>query len=88
MNNNYMPVVTHEEYVCDYQLNIQFDNGEIKRVDCAPWLKGEVFELLKDIQYFRRFFTDGLSISWPNGADIAPETLYMSGKILDPSTKT
>lgn len=91
MNNNYMPVVTHAEYISDYKLNIAFDNGEIKQVDCAPWLRGEVFEPLKDMSYFRKFFVDGWSISWPNGADIAPETLYMSGQplsSLNPMTNT
>lgn len=56
--------------------NVTFDNGEEKIVDCMKWLKGEVFEPLKDRNNFKKFFVDGWSISWPNGADIAPETLY------------
>lgn len=72
----YMPVVIDAEYIRDYTIKITFDNGEEKIADCKKWLIGEVFEPLKDKGYFQRFFIDGWTISWPNGADIAPETLY------------
>ncbi|MCA1609254.1 MAG: DUF2442 domain-containing protein [Acidobacteria bacterium] len=49
-------------------------------VDCSKWIGGGVFEPLKDKKYFRKFFVDGWTISWPNGADIAPETLYEEGE--------
>ncbi len=79
MLNDYMPVVVNADYIADYKIKVTFDNGEIKEVDCFPCLKGEVFQALKDKEYFQKFFADGWSISWPNGADISPEFLYEKG---------
>lgn len=81
MNNEeymaYLPVVIDAEYIDGYKINITFDNGTEKVVDCEKWLDGGIFEQLKDKNEFKKFFVDGWSISWPNGADIAPETLYL-----------
>ena len=73
---NYIPVVVDAEYLDHYKIKVTFDNGEVKIADCFKWLNGEIFEPVKELQYFKKFFVDGWSISWPNGADIAPETLY------------
>ena len=78
----YMPVVIDAEYLSDYRIKVTFDNGQERIVDCYKWLKGELFEPLKDKQYFQKFFVDGWTISWPNGADIAPETLYEDREIV------
>jgi hypothetical protein len=48
--------------------------------DFSAWLHGPVFEPLKDQGYFQRFFLEGGTVTWPNGADIAPETLYERAK--------
>jgi Protein of unknown function (DUF2442) len=49
-------------------------------IDFAPWLEGVVFEPLKDVGYFQRFFPEGGTVTWPNRADIAPETLHERAK--------
>lgn len=72
----YMPVVIDAKYVSDYKVRITFDNGEVRVADLAKKLDRGVFKPLKDKKYFKKFFVDGWTISWPNGADIAPETLY------------
>jgi hypothetical protein len=53
-----------------------FNDHSEKTIDFRQWLEGPVFEPLKNPSYFRRFFLDGGTVAWPNGADIAPETLY------------
>jgi hypothetical protein len=73
---DYLPVVISASYVKDYTIQVTFDNGEQKVVDCSKWLNGGIFESLKEKEEFKKFFVDGWTIAWPNGADIAPETLY------------
>ena len=73
---DYMPVVIDAQYIQDYVIEITFDNGAKKRINFEHWLQGPIFEALKDREYFKKFFVDGWTIAWPNGADIAPETLY------------
>jgi hypothetical protein len=71
-----LPIVIRAEYRGDYRIRLTFNDGEQKTLDFRPWLDGPVFEPLKDRSYFERFFIDGGTVAWPNGADIAPETLY------------
>ncbi|MBI2156290.1 MAG: DUF2442 domain-containing protein, partial [Candidatus Rokubacteria bacterium] len=49
--------------------------------DFQPWLQGPIFEPLREVAYFREFFVAGSTVCWPNGADIAPETLYAATDI-------
>ncbi len=72
----YLPVVIDAKYLSDYKIRVTFDNGEERIADFAKWLNGGMYTPLEDIVYFRKFFVDGWTISWKNGADIAPETLY------------
>jgi hypothetical protein len=71
-----LPQVVKAEYRGDYRIRLTFNDGSEKTVDFQPWLNGPVFEPLKDQQYFQRFFLEGGTVGWPNGADIAPETLH------------
>ena len=69
--------VVEATYVSDYKIRIKFDDGIEAVVDFKKWVgSGPVFEALKDVDFFKKFTIDGGTITWPNGADIAPETLY------------
>lgn len=71
-----LPSVTKAKYVKDYLIEVKFNDGTKKVIDFEPWLTGPIFRPLKSKVYFKKFFVDGPTIAWPNGADIAPETLY------------
>ncbi|MGA7992552.1 MAG: DUF2442 domain-containing protein [Thermoanaerobaculia bacterium] len=70
------PIVTDARHIADYRLEVTFADGTQKAIHFSQWLKGPVFEPLKDVSYFKQFIVDGWTVSWPNGADIAPEALY------------
>ena len=70
------PRVVQAEYRGSYSIHLTFADGHDGTVDFSSWLNGPVFEPLHDEDYFKRFFVANSTVSWPNGADIAPETLY------------
>jgi hypothetical protein len=71
-----LPCVVRAEYRGGHRLRLVFHDGRQKTVDFSPWLAGPVFEPLKEATYFQRCFLEAGTVTWPNGADIAPETLY------------
>jgi hypothetical protein len=70
--------VVEARYVRDYTVWLKFEDGAEGEVDLSAELHGPVFEPLRDPTYFRHFIVspDLGTISWPNGADFAPEFLY------------
>jgi hypothetical protein len=72
----FLPAVVQAEYRGEYRIHLMFSDGLQKTIDFSQWLDGPVFEPLRDPAYFERFFIEGGTVVWPNGADVAPETLY------------
>ncbi|HEX8255922.1 MAG TPA: DUF2442 domain-containing protein [Thermoanaerobaculia bacterium] len=65
-------------YVRDFVVWLRFQDGTSGEVDVSRSLKGPVFEPLRNIEFFKQVRVDPElgTIVWPNGADVAPETLY------------
>ena len=70
--------VVEAKYVRDYILWVRFEDGAEGEVDLSQSLVGPVFEPLREKQYFAQIRIDRElgTVVWPNGADVAPETLY------------
>ncbi|MGB8213527.1 MAG: DUF2442 domain-containing protein [Anaerolineales bacterium] len=73
--------VVEAKYVKDYQVWLRFNDNTEKVIDFKSKIFAEkrlVFAALKDMEYFKKVSLNQESdtIQWPNGVDIAPETLY------------
>ncbi|MGQ0815376.1 MAG: DUF2442 domain-containing protein [Gemmatimonadota bacterium] len=68
----------------EYNVRVTFNNGVVKDVDLRAELHGEVFEPLRDPEYFARVRVspETGTIEWPNGADFAPEFLFDTGEVV------
>ncbi|HGY91475.1 MAG TPA: DUF2442 domain-containing protein [Planctomycetes bacterium] len=73
-----MPKLESADYVERHTIHVRFSDGTECDLDLEAEIWGEVFEPLKDPEVFRRFKVDAElnTITWPSGADFAPEFLY------------
>lgn len=73
------PLLIEATPTTKFTVHVRFEDGTTADVDLSYLLEyGGVFEPLRDGDFFRLLCADpdAGTIVWPNGADIAPETLY------------
>ncbi|MEM1116675.1 MAG: DUF2442 domain-containing protein [Bacteroidota bacterium] len=73
--------IADAEAVEGHTLALTFSTGESRVVDVLPVIEqfeGPVFAPLRDPAYFARVSVDPVcgTVVWPNGADLAPTSLY------------
>ena len=60
-----------------YTAIIHFTDGSCHEIDLAPYLRGSIFEPVRnDPEFFRSMLIEEGTIAWPNGADIDPDVLH------------
>lgn len=62
-----------------HRVQVRFEDGLSREIDLDYLLDyGGVFEPLRDREYFRQLRADpeAGTVVWPDGPDVAPETLY------------
>jgi hypothetical protein len=74
------PRVRSVSPVQNYDLEIIFTNNEKKKFDVKPYLNFGIFSQLKDLALFNTARAKLGTVSWNNGADICPDTLYLESK--------
>jgi hypothetical protein len=70
--------VEEAKYLEDYKIELKFNDGKKGVADLESELYGIMFESLKDKSIFSKVKVDEdlETITWENGADLAPEFLY------------
>ena len=70
--------ITQAKYLKNYEVEVVFNDGRRGVADLSGVLRGPVFIPLKDKKLFAQLRVDEemATITWPNGADLAPECVY------------
>ena len=70
--------VIEARYVSGYVIWLRFRDNTSGEIDLERELYGQVFEPLRDPTLFKQFaiHPEFHTLSWPNGADFAPEFLH------------
>ena len=64
-----------------FRVRLKFADGTEKIVDLEPYLRGPIFEPIREnTAVFRSMKIVGNTIAWDNGADIDPDVLYYNLK--------
>lgn len=76
------PRVTSVRPLPGHRLLLEFDNGEARLFDLAPYLVRGVFRMLRDSADFERAKVVDGAVEWPGEIDLSHDTLYLRSTVV------
>ena len=64
-----------------YTLELEFENGEKRRFNMAPYMDQKPWVHLKPVPLFQLAHIENGTVAWPGNIDIDPETLYEKSEL-------
>jgi hypothetical protein len=74
------PYVKRVRPLDDYQLEVEFENGELRLFDMKPYLYRGVFARLQNRAAFQAARVVVGSVEWPGEVDLSYDTLYLESR--------
>lgn len=72
-----LPEAVEAQPLPGHLLKLKFEKGEVRIFDTSPYIRpGTVFAPLQNFEAFSSVRVRQGTVTWPNGADFAPETLF------------
>jgi Protein of unknown function (DUF2442) len=79
------PFIKKIKKIEPYFVDLEFENGEEKRVQMAQFLELPAFQKLKKVDLFLKVkIVDGWSLVWLDEIDLSHDTLYLQGVPISP----
>jgi hypothetical protein len=63
----------------EWKLSVKFNDGTMGLVDLSELVNAidpGIFAALRDPSYFAQAYLEYGAVAWPNGADLAPDSMY------------
>ena len=70
------PNVLSVQPLPDYKLLVEYASGEKRIFDVKPYIEGDWYGELSDVDVFQTVHPYGSTVEWEDGQDIAPHELY------------
>ncbi|MBI4733435.1 MAG: DUF2442 domain-containing protein [Rubrobacteridae bacterium] len=77
------PKLTGVKPLDGFKLLLEYANSEKRILDTEYWLSKPMYESLKNKKMFDTVKIAGISITWANGLDIAPDDLYEYSELVE-----